>query len=68
MKQYKIEITPIGLGGFEHNLICWMCNKEPAVYDANPNWHFIPCWKCQKKYIGIWTRKTFIDKLKLLFK
>ena len=44
----QIQIEHIGGGLCEHNLICWLCNKEPAVYDMNPNWVFRPCWTCQK--------------------
>jgi hypothetical protein len=32
-----------------HNLVCWLCNVRPAVYDMHPNWFFRPCWTCQKK-------------------
>ena len=38
-----------------HNLQCWFCRERSAVFDMGPNWHFIPCWECQKKYQGIWT-------------
>lgn len=42
-------------GGTEHNLICWMCEDKPAIYSMNPEWIFLPCRDCQKKYKGIWT-------------
>jgi hypothetical protein len=61
-----IELEPIGAGAFTHKLECWLCNDEPAVYSANPDWCFLPCWKCQKKYTDIWTKKTFYQKLKEL--
>lgn len=44
-------------GGSEHNLICWMCNKRPAIYYMNPNWIFMPCRECQKIYVGFWSKK-----------
>lgn len=38
--------------GATHDLMCWICNEEPAVYDMSPNWIMRPCWSCQKKGIG----------------
>lgn len=43
----KINLTwhgPIA----EHDVLCWICNEEPAVYHAYPTWLFGPCWKCEK--------------------
>jgi len=48
----KLKIIPIGPGGSDHNLTCWVCGKEPAVYDMHPNWIFRPCWKCQARGVG----------------
>jgi len=31
----------------DHNLMCWLCNKNPAVYSMHPEWVFKPCWECQ---------------------
>lgn len=60
----KIKLCEIG-PAINHNLICWLCDKEPAVYDMYPNWVFRPCWDCQKKMkdqkISAW------DKAKNLF-
>lgn len=47
MKDIKITIEFVGPAGI-HNLKCWLCDKEKAVYDMNPTWVFRPCWKCQK--------------------
>ena len=47
-------------GGCEHNLMCWLCGKNKAVYNMHPNWRFEPCWKCQesmdkpKKWYEFW--------------
>ena len=50
-------------GGADHNLICWICNKEQAVYSMHPNWVFQPCWKCQQKFEGMWTKKNWLQRL-----
>ena len=64
----KITLTPVGPGGFEHDLECWLCdNEQSAIYFANPHWVFMPCRECQKKYEGFWTPKGLIYKLKQLF-
>ena len=64
MKQNKTEIIPFGPGGFNHSVQCWLCHERSAVYDAYPNWHFIPCWECQKTHTGIWTsKKTWWQKI-----
>ena len=44
----KVQIDPIGPGIYQHNLLCWLCEERPAVYQANPHWCFAPCWECQK--------------------
>ena len=61
------ELSVFGPGGHSHRLECWLCHKEPAVYDGYPNWCFVPCWKCQKKANGMWVKKTFWQKVKQLF-
>lgn len=33
----------------EHNLICWWCRENHAVYSITPEWVFKPCWECQAK-------------------
>lgn len=33
-----------------HDLTCWMCGKNSAVFDLNDN-VFQPCWECQGYYI-----------------
>ena len=63
-KGVKIKIIPIGPGGSVHNLTCWICNKEPAVYDMHPNWIFRPCWMCQGRGVG--NGKIMHNKLLLL--
>jgi len=67
VKLKKTLIEPIGPGGYQHSVKCWLCNKNSAVYDAHPNWHFIPCWKCQDRNKGIWSKKSFLEKLINLF-
>ena len=44
----SIKIDFVGPAAI-HNLLCWICHKEPAVYDMNPNWYFRPCWNCQRE-------------------
>lgn len=55
-KQIRVKLEPIGMGLFAHNLTCWICNKDSAVYSASPEWIFKPCWDCQKKFKGQWTK------------
>jgi hypothetical protein len=61
------ELIDIKLGasgmGFTHSLLCWHCKEKPAVYRANPYWDFIPCWDCQSRYVGVWTKKSFWKRL-----
>ena len=63
-EKIKIKVEPTGMGAFTHNLLCWFCQKNSAVYNAYPDRCFLPCWKCQKKYTGIWTKKNIWDTLK----
>lgn len=49
MKLRKLKVDPIAMGIVDHDVLCWLCNKRPAVYDMNPTWVFRPCWKCQKE-------------------
>ena len=46
--------------GASHNLVCWLCNKNSAVYDMHPNWVFRPCWDCQSR---INPKKSWIAKI-----
>lgn len=48
-KKMKIIINFIGPVA-EHNLLCWLCEEKPAVYDMNPNFIFRPCWGCQEVF------------------
>ena len=60
IKKNKVKITIESRhmpGGAEHNLMCWFCNKSKAVYSMYPNWVFMPCWGCQKRLEGMWTKK-----------
>ena len=60
-KEPKKNVTELcdygGSPAVSHSVMCWICDKEPAVYSTWPNFIFIPCWKCQKKYKGWWTKK-----------
>lgn len=40
-----------------HSVKCWLCDKRSAVYSAYPEFIFKPCWYCQSKYLGQWTKK-----------
>ena len=62
-----ISVSPIGAGLFTHDLQCWLCYEAPAVYRGYPNWDFVPCWACQAKYVGVWTKRTLWQKLKERF-
>ena len=44
----KVKITHHGPAA-THNLLCWLCEDNPAVYSMHPGWVFKPCWKCQKE-------------------
>lgn len=60
IKKHPVRITIESRhlpGGSDHNLICWMCNKDSAIYSMHPDWIFLPCWECQRKRIGYWTKK-----------
>lgn len=48
-KNVSIELLDLGAGGTSHNLLCWICNENKAVYNMYPNWIFQPCWDCQAK-------------------
>lgn len=51
-KTYK-DINLLFMGGAAiHDLRCWLCKKESAVYNMHPNWVFEPCWTCQGKLGG----------------
>jgi len=46
-ERIKVEIRFVGPAAL-HNLLCWICEEQPAVYDMHPNWCFRPCWGCQE--------------------
>ena len=49
MIEPKLKVKIIHEGPITHNnLLCWLCNEQPAVYDMHPNWFFRPCWSCQR--------------------
>lgn len=58
-----VKVEPIGAGAFEHDLQCWLCQQNLAVYRGYPNWDFVPCWDCQSRYVGVWTKRTKAAKL-----
>ncbi len=35
----------------EHDIVCWVCERKPAVYDMNAN-VFLPCWGCGRSLGG----------------
>lgn len=49
MQHRAINIDYIGPGAAQHDVLCWLCNKHPAVYDMHPAWVFRPCWDCQRR-------------------
>ncbi len=49
MDHRPIHIEEIGPGFAQHDVLCWLCNERPAVYDMNPTWVFRPCWECQER-------------------
>jgi hypothetical protein len=38
-----------------HNLMCWFCREESAIFYLGPKWCFYPCRTCQAKFKGAWT-------------
>ena len=50
-KWLDMQLVFIG-GAAIHNLKCWLCKKNAAVYNMNPVWVFEPCWECQKNIGG----------------
>ncbi|MDZ4210053.1 MAG: hypothetical protein U1C56_02640 [Candidatus Curtissbacteria bacterium] len=48
-KDVSVELLDCGAGGANHNLLCWICNENKAVYNMYPNWIFQPCWDCQAR-------------------
>lgn len=51
MKDIHIEIEHLGPAA-THNLMCWICNENKAVYHQYPNWYFGPCWECDANIGG----------------
>ena len=39
----------IGGGFLDHNVRCWVCEKNKAFYVGNPHWVFAPCMECQER-------------------
>lgn len=68
MKLAKIVVNDFGGAPFaDHNMPCFICGIEPAVYNLNTG-IFEPCWKCQGKGWRIVRRSTsFRDWLKKIF-
>lgn len=52
----KIDIDFIGMAA-THNLMCWVCNENKAVYNMYPVWVFEPCYECSKDIGGKVIRK-----------
>lgn len=50
MQELHVEFIDLG-PACEHNLMCWICNKNPAVYQMNED-VFFPCRECQKIWHG----------------
>ena len=51
-KEYvKLQLVFVGPACI-HNLKCWLCNENSAVYNMHPVWAFEPCWECQAKIGG----------------
>jgi hypothetical protein len=54
-----IPMTPIsvrsyGPGMFTHNLACFVCAENKAVFCAGKGRHvFQPCWQCQERGHGV---------------
>ena len=54
----KLIVKMFEMGpAIDHNLVCWLCDKRSAVYYTWPKFIFYPCWRCQEKYEGAWTKK-----------
>lgn len=47
-------------GGSDHNLVCWVCGKQSAIYSMYPDWCFLPCWECQEHIDSpVWRKKKW---------
>lgn len=56
-RKHAVQMIDLGAGAVNHNLLCWLCDKNSAVYYTHPKFVFYPCWNCQKQYQGDWTPK-----------
>ena len=61
-EMFDYEGTPV----IVHSVMCWLCDKRSAVYSAYPAFIFKPCWECQEKHQGQWTKKKPLWKRILL--
>ena len=63
--EHKItEMCDFGGGpAINHSVICWLCDKDSAVYSAYPEFIFLPCWDCQKTHNGHWNKKKWYQKI-----
>lgn len=59
-KDIYVEMMEYG-PAVEHNLMCWLCRENHAVYSMHPNWVFKPCWECQSKLglMGVEVKKWY---------
>lgn len=51
-----IDLDTIPMG-CTHNLMCWVCGENKAVYLMDPTWCFAPCWECNREIGGTLQRK-----------
>lgn len=47
----EVDIRSLGMG-VTHNLLCWLCFKNKAVYSMHPVWVFQPCDECNSQIGG----------------
>lgn len=52
----NISIQDYGLYA-THDLMCWICNENKAVYNMSPVWVFQPCYECNREIGGVIERK-----------
>jgi len=55
MSPVTIDIQNYGLYA-THNLMCWLCGENKAVYNMHPVWAFQPCGECEQSIEGQLTR------------
>ena len=56
MNDFQIEIDYTGMAA-THNVVCWICGENKAVYHMYPVWCFGPCWACDGALGGTLQRK-----------